>query len=577
MPVLGAFSIDLDTFGAIGAAVVLVGLLVFIHEFGHFIVAKACGVGVPVFSIGFGRRVAGIQIGETDYRVSALPFGGYVLLAGSDPYGYLEDEEQHVPVERRFLEKPVWQRLLVIGAGPAMNLVLPFFVFTALFMAGDPQPASEIGVVDPGSPAAAAGILPGDRIVSIDGTVTPSMYVVVQVAETLGAGEHVFDIERDGARLSLTVASDDPLDFSSLGVSSLRLPTVVGVDDPASPAGRAGVKTGDRITAVGDVAIEDWVDLQAALASAGDRIALTVEDEDGEAREVSLRRDGAWRPIGIETLDAPSVRLGLLPGDLFVGALSTRVEDRGGLFTGCRPQPADPPTPAKLAGFQDGDRFLAIDGQPVDEWGDVLAGIRDTLTGEETAATARPAKVEVVRAGEVLTLTVEPKVVVQTERGDFTRRAMIGVGPLAYPVGGPEVLKYYTFPAAFQRASAETVAIGRLMLETLGKMATGVASIRENMGGPIEMGRQAFAAAKQGLFSYARLMGVLSISLGIVNLLPVPVLDGGQLLFFSLELIRGRPVSVALRERAQQIGVIFMVLLMLSVLVMDIQRWIGVG
>ena len=115
------------------------------------------------------------------------------------------------------------------------------------------------------------------------------------------------------------------------------------------------------------------------------------------------------------------------------------------------------------------------------------------------------------------------------------------------------------------------------MVEQLGKLVTGEASVRKSVGGPVEMVRQASQAAQRGVFDYARLMGILSISLGIVNLLPVPVLDGGQLLFFLLEAIRGRPVSVALRERAQQIGVILMVLLMLLVLVMDLQKLFGDG
>ena len=127
------------------------------------------------------------------------------------------------------------------------------------------------------------------------------------------------------------------------------------------------------------------------------------------------------------------------------------------------------------------------------------------------------------------------------------------------------------------RSVDETVWLGTMMVEQIGKLVTGEASVRKSVGGPVEMVRQASEAARRGLFEYARLMGILSISLGIVNLLPVPVLDGGQLLFFLLEAVRGRPVSVALRERAQQLGVIFMVILMISVLVMDLQKLFGGG
>jgi regulator of sigma E protease len=124
------------------SAVALITILVFIHEFGHFIVAKACGVHVTVFSFGFGKRLIGMEIGGTDYRVSMLPFGGYVKMAGADPFGMGEEDDDILDdPSRAFLRKPVWQRLLVVAAGPAFNLALPLVVFTILLMAGEPQPA----------------------------------------------------------------------------------------------------------------------------------------------------------------------------------------------------------------------------------------------------------------------------------------------------------------------------------------------------------------------------------------------------------------------------------------------------
>jgi regulator of sigma E protease len=570
-------ALDLTVIQNIGSAVVLVGVLVFIHEFGHFIVAKACGVGVPVFSIGFGRRLFGVQIGETDYRLSALPFGGYVMLAGADPFGYVEDGAEDIPPERAFLNKPVWQRLLVIGAGPAFNLALPFVVFTLVLMAGEPQQGNEVGMLTPDGVAAELGIEPGDRIVRVGQTDTPTMVRVRKAVTALPPGEHDLVVQApEGARTLQLVVPEDGL--TGLGIGSGRASAVVGVDDPASPAGKAGLRTGDRIVGIGGATVDDWLDIQQALEGATGPVNVRVEDEEGEPREARLGWEPGYAPLGFDTDGTPSANWGLLPAEIFVDAVSASVQDEGGVFTGCAPAPPPPPSPAQLAGIQDGDRFLTIDGAPVDGWGDVIDRVAGSLEGEGDAASVRSLNVELVREGQVVSLDLTPRVVETTNAfGDFVSRPMIGVYRLGRTVGGPEVREYYAFPDAVTRSVDETVWLGTMMVEQIGKLVTGEASVRKSVGGPVEMVRQASAAAERGIFEYARLMGVLSISLGIVNLLPVPVLDGGQLLFFLLEAVRGRPVSVALRERAQQIGVIFMVVLMISVLVMDLQKLFGAG
>ena len=173
------------------AAVLLIAILVFIHEFGHFVVAKACGVQVPVFSIGFGRRLVGIEIGGTDYRISALPFGGYVRMAGADPFGTGEEDDEFLEDKSKaFLRRPVWQRLLVVLAGPAFNLILPIVVFTGLYMAGDPKPAAELGSVRNGTYAESAGLLPGDQVLSINGVELETAREMAEQLSGLTAGTH---------------------------------------------------------------------------------------------------------------------------------------------------------------------------------------------------------------------------------------------------------------------------------------------------------------------------------------------------------------------------------------------------
>jgi regulator of sigma E protease len=233
----------------------------------------------------------------------------------------------------------------------------------------------------------------------------------------------------------------------------------------------------------------------------------------------------------------------------------------------------EPPSPAWQAGIRAGDRFVALDGRPVRSWAEVLDRVKGTMSGEGETATARALQVDVLREGRVLSLRLTPSVIRDTDPiGQYYYRPIIGVVRLGGYTDGETTRVYYPFPQAVSRASTETVQLGGLILGHLGKLVTGEAAVRKSLGGPVEMFRQARSAAERGLFDWARLMGMLSISLGIVNLLPVPVLDGGQILFYAVEGVRGRPLSLALRERVQQVGLLFLVLLMLSVLVFDIQR-----
>lgn len=552
------------------AAVALIAILVFIHELGHFLVAKACGVRVTVFSIGFGRRLFGFQAGGTDYRVSLLPFGGYVQMAGADPFGYNDDADDLDDPEASFHRRPVWQRLAVLAAGPVFNLILPIVVFTTLLMAGEPQPAAVIGTVDPGSPAEQAGLRPGDevRVVAGQPVVTwTDLGLGLDAAE----GTVPLQVTRDDMSLSLDLAL--PPAGVDIGLGHQREDTVVGVADPSSPAGRAGVRTGDRVVAVDGERVEDWTSVQRKLRAAGDRVLLRVKGEEGE-RELTVAADPTWTPVDPAMAQGPEGRFGLETAALFIGSVGETLDDgKGDLLSGCHPPTEEPRSPAWLAGLREGDRFLRLDGRPVRAWQDVLDAVKGTMVGQGDEASARPLSVDVVREGQVVALQLTPTVIRDTDSvGQYFYRPILGVIRLGGHVDGVMTRIYYPFPAAIKQATAETWGLGSFIVAHIGKLLTGEAAVKKSLGGPVEMFRQAGNAAERGLFDWARLMGMLSISLGIVNLLPVPVLDGGQILFNALEAIRGRPLSLALRERVQQIGLLFLVLLMLSVLVFDIQR-----
>ncbi len=558
---------------SIVAAVALIATLVFIHELGHFLVAKACGVRVTIFSIGFGRRIFGFTHGGTDYRLSLLPFGGYVQMAGADPFGYQDDTDDLDDPEASFQRRPIWQRLAVLAAGPAFNLILPIVVFTGLLMAGEPQPAAVVGTVDPGSPAEQAGLWSGDEVRSVAGQPVTTWR---ELGDRLAAAEEGpvrLEIVREGREQTLTMQVPARGSGVDLGLGHERVDTIAGVADPASPAGKGGVRTGDRVVAVNGVEVKDWTAIARALTAAGDEVRLTV-DAEGTERQVTLVADPSWVPPSPTLIEAPEGRWGLETASLYIGSVGATVDDGSGdLLSGCRPGVTEPPSPAMEAGLREGDRFLSLNGQPVRAWGDVLDSVRNTMEGTGEEATARPVALEVVRDGKILPLTLTPTVIRDTDPfGQYYYRPILGVVRLGSYVDGETTRVYYPFTAAARQAVAETWGLGTFIVGHIGKLLTGEAAVKKSLGGPVEMFRQAGNAAERGLFDWARLMGMLSISLGIVNLLPVPVLDGGQILFYALEGIRGRPLSLAIRERIQQVGLLFLVLLMLSVLVFDIQR-----
>ncbi len=563
------------------AAVVMIAALVFIHEFGHFIVAKACGVHVPVFSFGFGRRLIGIEIGGTDYRISALPFGGYVQMAGADPFGTgAEDDDILDDPDKAFLRRPVWQRLLVIGAGPAFNLALPVVVFTALLMAGEPQPAPIIGAVESDSPMWQAGVRPGDQVTAVDGTPVQTWEQMSSAIALLAPGTWTLGVTRGEQQLGLPLVIDEPVDGGiALGLGYYRPGALVGVDDSKSPAGLAGLQTGDLVVQVDGQDVADWVEVQLALAavdSAAAAVAVRVE-RDGEPVDARLSRSSQWSPVRVPGDSEPlaaDLAWGMLPATIFAAEISETVEDAGmALFAGCRPPTERAPSPAYLAGLEPGDRFLRVDGNPIRGWGDVLDGVKGSMVGTGDTATARPVSLEMVRDGEIIAFDVTPEIIEDTdEMARYYRRAVVGVLSAGQSVSGPTVREYYPFAEALSRATEETIGLAGLIMEQLGELVTGGAAFDQSIGGPVEMVRQAARAAEAGVFRFARMLGMLSISLGIINLLPVPVLDGGQLVFFAAEGIRGRPLSQAVRERVQQVGVLFLVMLMLAVLVLDVHR-----
>jgi regulator of sigma E protease len=548
----------MDYFVMIPAGLFMLGSLVVIHEFGHFIVAKAFGIGVPIFSVGMGPRVAGVYWRGTDYRLSGLPIGGYVKLAGADPFGE-EDPDAMVDPEENFMNKPVWQRLLVMLAGPGFNLALPFVLFTAVMMLGEPLPDGVIGYVRPESPADRLGVEVGDRLVAVDAEPVALWIDAYKALEK--PRDATITLERDGARFEVRFTSEDMTNvvdlgtYGNLGLWSFSQSTRVGVDDPKSPAARAGLVSGDAITLVDGAEVKTWDELVAALA--GPQHVVTYLHADGRSistHNATLRADAAWQPRAGDEAVGP---FGIVPIGLFAGQVSSD-------------------SAAEAAGVQSGDRLLAIDGNNLASWNDLVEGVAKSVDWTQPEVAPREVELTVVRDGEPVDLQFAPRMTTTADFGEIRTRPILGIAQ--YPdavVEGPKVPKYYGPVEAFQRATEETLALSAGILTMLGQLVTGGRGIGQTFGGPVAIFRIAQEAAERGLYTYVRAIGMISISLGVVNLLPIPVLDGGQILFFSVEGLRGRPMSLALREKLQMAGVLALVGLFLVVMVFDVQKWLG--
>ncbi len=540
------------------AAVLLIGALILVHETGHYVVGRIFGVGVKVFSIGFGPRLFGVKVGQTDFRVSAIPFGGYVRWVGADPFADGgADDDDWIDAKGSFVHKPAWQRLLVVLAGPATNLVLPVVVFTALMFAGEPQPIADVGRVEREGAAWNAGLRAGDRLVEVDGQPVLTWVDVIDsfIADEADPVEIV--VERDGARLPLTLASADvdlPLTPWDYGFDNDAPDTTLVVDDPASPAARAGLRTGDKLTAIDGAPVRSFFELERALARANQ---VRIEASRGaEALDLTVVAESGWASSPALVDDDTYRRFGLASATLSVASFAEG-------------------SAAEKAGVRVGDRLLRVAGRDVYAWTDVVRAVAESAEGEGEAQEARPVELIVRRDGTVATIVATPDVQeVTDDLGRYRIRPMLGIGGGGAWIAAPEVPREYPLPQAFVRGANETYLLGSFVVKQVGLLVTGGASVQKSLGGPPEIFRQAMAAAERGVFDYARLMGQLSISLGVLNLLPVPVLDGGQIVMYAAELVRGRPLPVRLRERLQQVGVVMLLTLLLFVLVFDIHRWI---
>ncbi len=603
-----------DDFGSILLAALGISFLIFIHELGHFLAARLFGVRVETFSIGFGPRLLGWRRGDTDYRLSLVPLGGYVKMAGE--YSDLRDG---APLAADDLAaKPPWQRAIIFAGGVVVNVLFAFVAFPIAFAAGVPFTAPVVGDVAAGGPAWLGGLQPGDEVLSVDGHRIYGFQDIALEVALADPERTVLRVHRDGREFDVVLRAARNVAAGRWEIGILPAYDRTLVVEPGKPAALAGLRTGDELLAVdGQVlAPGDRVELVLdRVHSEGRPVDLAVRrgEERIEARVEPLRQTRDADPLlGISTVDTRVAALRgealargtgpygglpfvLRPGDVVREVAGTPVAgsdqillavtaaspgdvpllverdgtdqplvlpdsqrallatdvafdiDHGGTVVRVLPDGA-----LAAAGVRDGDEILALDDTPVRDFDDLRARVRGGDT--RFRVSYRDA------AGQTHSVEIETRPQVRSDYG-FAPRVR-------------EIRHAESIPGAIRAGIATSLNMLRTTWLTLTRLITGDVAA-ENLGGIVQISVITYQVADAGFTRLLFFLGLLSINLAFINVLPIPVLDGGQMLFLLLEKIKGRRLSERFLNAAQLAGLLAIVALVLYVTYQDISRLVG--
>jgi regulator of sigma E protease len=542
---------------------ILVGVLVTVHELGHFVAARATGVRVLRLSLGFGPALISVRRRGTEYRVGAVPLGGYVRLLGEDP----TDEVPEAERAGSFAEKPLWQRLVVVFAGPAFNLLAPLPIYFFFYLGHTEVPAPVIGDVLPASPAASAGLEPGDEVVSVDGHGVRTWEDVESRVGGRADKSVRFVVKRGSESVSTyvtprrhTLRQRDGMkrEQTLVGITQAPLPPRVGVLDAASPAARAGLETGDLVISVEGQAVGSWTALLREL-----------DAHTRHARIAYLRPEPAG--LGFADVAIEHAALADVVPDFHVGPSGRAEVDSGLISAEFFVARVEPGTPAARAGLVPGDVITALDGAPVTSW---LAFDQALMAEPDRAhhlewrraragggSDAYSADVVQMRQKGKDEYGHERELLVFGAQNDF--RA--GDGQMV-PIDG-RVL--YAAGHAWGRTGETIREVGR----GFGTLLTGRAPAG-SMGGPIMMYRIASVTGHKGWDYFLLMIALISVNLGLLNLLPIPVLDGGYLVMFAVEGLARRQLSPRARDAVLTAGLVIIVAITALALRNDIARYL---
>lgn len=536
--------------------VILLGILIFVHELGHFLVARWCGVRVEVFSLGFGKKILKYKKGDTTYALSIIPLGGYVKMFGEQPGVEISEEDKKVA----FTHKTVWQRIAVVLAGPLMNFFFAIFVLMMVAFIGEDAKAPMLGDIKQDTAAYTAGFRSGDRVISINDKKIGTWEEIQNVLSLKANQDLHLDVvvqhegSQEESKVSvLAKAEPNPNILSAYdymanveGLTALSAGTTVGVI-PNTALFALGLRTGDSIVGINGSKVSHWRELQAALEKANVSAPLSLDimgkregDKEDKALTVTLAPLESMKTFTMSNL-------GLESSELYL----SKVMDN---------------SPAKAAGLKEGDRLVSINNTVLNKWDDVIANIK-SFDGKN------PVDIKVQREGQIVDLKITPKMTTQmTAAGTEEKRYTIGIAPVVN-LSTPETLVVRTNNPieALVRGTEKTWDFTVMTVMSFVRLFEAKISPK-NIGGVISIGQAASETYKIGITPFLQMMAIISVNLFILNLLPIPVLDGGHLVFYTIEVIKGAPLSLRKMEIAQQVGMALLMSLMIFALFNDFTR-----
>lgn len=531
------------------------GMLVLIHELGHFVGAKLLGVDVARLSVGYGPALWRVRLRGTEYQMGVFPLGGYVRIR--------DDEEDH---PRNMRAQAWWRQLLIIAGGPAANFVAALALYAILFMGHSELPAPVLGDVVPQSPAERAGLLPGDRIVSVDGqSMSYWEDMAARIAGAIGQDLRI-EVQRGAKTFERIIApiatterhrDGSQVRHGYVGITQVPFAPVVGILDRASPAAQAGMATGDIIASIDGVNVTTWADIDRRLGNVSSRANIVYFRRTNVAGlPVDLLRAGLADVVPQVVVDEQLRRkayTGIERSDLVIAAVT-------------------PGSPADLAGLRAGDLVVAHNGEPLEHWLDLESRLLAAPDAPHTISWKRGNP-----SGAAVGMSADIKQTWQTFRDEYGhagRRLVFGARNVEHR-GEPTMAPIDNRVSyALGKSVAKTVEALAVMGAGFTAIVTG-SSPRTSLGGPITMFQAASVSTARGWESFVLLAALVSVNLCFLNLLPIPMLDGGQIAFMLIERVSGRRVEAAVRERAQLAGLVVLLAFSVWALRNDIARIMG--
>ncbi len=520
-------------FSSIVLVILFIGILIIWHEFGHLIAAKLSHIPVEVFSVGFGPVILKKKIGETEYRLSAIPLGGFIKMVGE------EEKAGPKPVglpqtASGYTDKPLGVKIAVIAAGPVSNLVLGFLILLVLFAGFGQQYTAPVISLDGKSAAFVAGLRPGDTVVAVNGETIPSFEAFDAHLQRNAGGQIAVSLRRASARLDLSIPVP-------IGYSDSLIPAVVGDVFPGTPASATAIGPGDTITAVAGIPVTSWQrftelvrkqvegDYELSWRRAGVVYTDTLRDSITTDAETGARINLAGLQVSTDWYISPQIAA-------VVGSVR-----KGG--------------PASRLGLRPGDSIVEFAGLPMREWADYADAVYPR--GNES--------VPIVwrRAGQ----TMQGVVAVAKDDERLMGQSGGGIG-----ISAQVPRRTLSLPRAIGLAAAKTGAVTAQTYVVLYKALTVKHFAKKAIGGPIAVAQMAYEGASWGWDYFLLLFAILSINLFVVNLLPVPVLDGGRIVLDCIAGIRRRNLTERELNWAAGIGWVLIGALALFTIFNDILR-----